>query len=272
MLKLAWDMNSSSQEWANFCRTRFCKNKEPKTSYMKSSIWPGIKKHWYVTLENSIWLLGNGSSIRYWADNWLGNSLVNLLGIPNQISSALLAKVPDFIHESAWIIPSWMSRMHPAVCHQIMRTPILTSHLLDKLVWLHSSDGILTSKEAYNFTKPAQPQDQWCKNIWSISIPPFKSFVTWRLYNNIMPTDENLKLRGMALPSICKLCWSTKESSAHLFFHCSFAKLIWSWLSTQFGYYIDHASLKSIMSLSTQWSPQLKQVLFSAIINSIDVI
>ncbi|XP_019435162.1 PREDICTED: uncharacterized protein LOC109341675 [Lupinus angustifolius] len=267
LVTVAWH-----KEWANYYRSRFCRNKEPKTSYIKSSIWPGIKKHWNVILENSIWLLGNGSSIRYWGDNWLGNTLVHLLGIPNQISSALLAKIPNFIHDSAWIIPSCLSRIHPEVCHRILRTPTPASHLPDKLAWLHTSDGILTSKEAYNFTKPAQLQDNLCNSLWSISIPSSKSFVTWRLYNNRMTTDENLKLRGMALPSICNLCWSNEESSAHLFFNCGFAKLIWNWLSIQFGYYIDHASLKSILSISSQWSPQLKQVLLSNIVNSIAVI
>ncbi|XP_019451876.1 PREDICTED: uncharacterized protein LOC109353976 [Lupinus angustifolius] len=210
---------------ANFYRTRFCRNKEPKSSYIKSSIWPGIKKHWHVILENTIWLLGNGKSISYWVDNWLGKSLVDTLGIPAPISSALLAKVTDFIIASAWIIPSWMARMHPVVCQQIRKTPIPSSNLADKLAWLHNSDGILTSKEAYIFTKPNQAQDNWCNKIWSISIPPSKSFVTWRLYNNRMPIDENLKLRGL-----------------------------------------------SLMSLSTQWSPQLKQVLVSAIINYISAI
>ncbi|XP_019455084.1 PREDICTED: uncharacterized protein LOC109356206 [Lupinus angustifolius] len=87
-----------------------------------------------------------------------------------------------------------------------------------------------------------------------------------------MPTDDNLKMRGLALPSICNLCWSTEESSAHLFFNCSFSKLIWNWLSTQLGYSIDHASIKSLLSISTIWSPQLKQVLISSIVNSIAVI
>ncbi|XP_019418539.1 PREDICTED: uncharacterized protein LOC109329320 [Lupinus angustifolius] len=272
MVKLAWEMNSSQQEWANYYRSRFCRNKEPKTSYIKSSIWPGIRKHWHVILENSIWLLGNGSNIRYWGDNWLGKTLVDLLGIPNQISSALLAKIPDFIQDSAWIIPSWLTRIHPEVCHRILRTHIPASHLPDKLVWLHTNDGNLTSKDAYKFTKTAQQEDNMCNSLWSISIPPSRSFVTWRLYKNRMPTDENLKMRGMVLPSTCNLCCSNEESSAHLFFHCGFANLIWTWLSTQFGYCIDHASLKCILSISPQWSPQLKQMLLSAIVNSIAVI
>ncbi|XP_019435852.1 PREDICTED: uncharacterized protein LOC109342279 [Lupinus angustifolius] len=127
-------------------------------------------------------------------------------------------------------------------------------------------------KEAYHFTKPPQAHHNWCSSIWSISIPPSKSFVTWRLFNNRIPTDENLKTRGMALASICNLCWSNEESSTHLFFNCNFANSIWNWLSTQFGYYLDNASLQSLMSFSTQWSPQLKQVLVAGIINSISII
>ncbi|XP_019431934.1 PREDICTED: uncharacterized protein LOC109339025 [Lupinus angustifolius] len=209
MLKLAWEMNSSSQEWANYYRNRFCRNKEPKSSYIKSSIWPGIKKHWHVSLENSIWLL------------------------------------------------AWMSRNHHEVCQRILRTPIPTSLLPDKLAWQHTSDGILNSKEAYNYIKPALVQYNLCNSIWSISIPP---------------TDDNLKIRGLALPSICNLCRSTEESTDHLFFNCSFAKIIWNWLSFQLGYPIDHTSIKSILCISNAWSPQLKQVLISAVVNSIAII
>ncbi|XP_019430036.1 PREDICTED: uncharacterized protein LOC109337512 [Lupinus angustifolius] len=146
MLKLAWEMNSSEQEWATYYKSRLCRNKEPKSSYIKSSIWPGIRKHWQVILDNSIWLFGNGNNIRYWRDNWLGKTLVDLLGIPNQISSALLARIPDFIHHSTWIIPSWLSRINPEVCQSILRTLIPATHLPDKLAWMHTNDGILSSK------------------------------------------------------------------------------------------------------------------------------
>ncbi|XP_019435225.1 PREDICTED: uncharacterized protein LOC109341721 [Lupinus angustifolius] len=272
MLKLAWDMNSSQQEWATYYKNRFCRNKEPKSSYIKSSIWPGIRKHWQVILDNSIWVFGNGNSIRYWKDNWLGKTLVDLLGIPNQISSALLARILDFIHHSAWIIPSWLPRINPQVCQNILRTPIPATHLPDKLAWMHTNDGILSSKEAYNFTKSPQQLDIMCSDLWSSSIPPSRSFVAWRLHQNRMPTDENLKLRGMSMPSMCTLCSSSEESSHHLFFNCEFAKLIWNWLSNQVGYSIDHTFLKSILSISPHWSPQLKQVLLAAFVNSFVVI
>ncbi|KAF1876013.1 hypothetical protein Lal_00006644, partial [Lupinus albus] len=40
----------------------------------------------------------------------------------------------------------------------------------------------------------------------SNAIPPSKSFLTWRLMLNKLPTDENLKKRGHSIVSIFNLC------------------------------------------------------------------
>ncbi|XP_019437071.1 PREDICTED: uncharacterized protein LOC109343269 [Lupinus angustifolius] len=162
LVAVAWH-----KEWATFYKKRFCKSSKSRSTYMKSSVWPGVKRYWHLIMENSIWLLGNGNNINYWLDNWLGYPLTDLLGIPNPISSVLLAKVANFIHDSSWIIPSWMARLHPEVCQQIVKTPISNASMDDMLAWLHSSDGILTMKEAYLFTKPAQSQHNSCKHIWN---------------------------------------------------------------------------------------------------------
>ncbi|XP_019431828.1 PREDICTED: uncharacterized protein LOC109338930 [Lupinus angustifolius] len=268
ILKLAWDMRCSSQEWATFYRKTYSK----RITYTKSSVWPGIKKHWQLIKDNSIWLLGNGNSINYWLDNWLGSPIVGLLAIPDPISYVLQARVVDFMQDSSWIIPAWLARLHPTVCQQIVNTPIPNASTDDKLAWLHSTDGSLSMKDAYLFTKPAQPQHNWCKQVWSISIPPSKSFLTWRLYNNRLPTDENLKARGMALGSICNLCWTTEETSNHLFFQCSFAIDIWNWLSSQLGFRLDNASIHGLMNISKRWSPQVNMVIRASIINSISAI
>ncbi|XP_019435167.1 PREDICTED: uncharacterized protein LOC109341679 [Lupinus angustifolius] len=240
ILKLAWDMRCSSQEW--------------------------------LIKDNSIWLLGDGSSINYWLDNWLGSSIADLLAIPYPISSVLQARVADFMQDSSWIIPEWLARLHPTVCQQIMNTPIPSATTDDRLAWLHSIDGSLSMKEAYLFTKPAQTHLNWCKQVWSISIPPSKSFLTWRLYNNRLPTDENLKARGMAMGSICNLCWTSEETSTHLFFQCRFATDIWNWLSSQLGFRVDNASIQSLMVISKKWSPQVNLVIRASIINSISAI
>lgn len=51
LLKLAWRMLSSNQEWACFYRQRFGAHFNPSTRFFKSSIWQGIKQHWYLVAE-----------------------------------------------------------------------------------------------------------------------------------------------------------------------------------------------------------------------------
>ncbi|XP_019438986.1 PREDICTED: uncharacterized protein LOC109344689 [Lupinus angustifolius] len=46
LLKLAWEMKSSSQEWASFYRIRFYEARSIQASFVKSSIWPSIKRFW----------------------------------------------------------------------------------------------------------------------------------------------------------------------------------------------------------------------------------
>ncbi|XP_019465329.1 PREDICTED: uncharacterized protein LOC109363519 [Lupinus angustifolius] len=236
ILKLAWEMRASKEVWAEFFRDRFCKGSRPLISYIKSSVWVGIKKFWKMVQDNSIWLVGN-----------------------------------DFIHESSWIIPPWIARFHPQVCNSI--TSLSFSHNQpNKLAWINAADGILTMKEAYIFIKPQTSQLNWCKNIWSPKIPPSKAFVTWRLYHDKMPTDEHLKARGLALGSICSLCKVNEESSEHLFFRCRFARTIWTGLQHQTGCSLDSCSIANLLIISDSFSPLAKTIMIACIINAIATI
>ncbi|XP_019460170.1 PREDICTED: uncharacterized protein LOC109359931 [Lupinus angustifolius] len=255
-----------------FFRDRFCKGSRAYASYIKSSVWSGIKKFWHFVTDNSIWLVGNDNKINYWMGNWIGYPLVEYLGIPDQISSSLMARVADFIQDSSWIIPCWLARLYLEVCNSITNMPISNTNQLDKLAWIHSADGILSMKEAYLITKPMSSQHNWCKLIWSIAIPPSKSFVTWRLYNNKMPTDEKLKAGGLAMGSICNLSRAKDESSDHLFFQCRFARAIWRGLGTQIGCSLDNSSITSLLLISNSWSPLVKDVLVACILNAISTI
>ncbi|KAE9594276.1 hypothetical protein Lalb_Chr18g0052071 [Lupinus albus] len=83
LLKLAWEMMSSNHDWACLYRNRF--GSKPLTKYFKSSIWPGIKDNWSLAKSNSIWLIGNGHNINFRTNNWLGDTLVDSLQIPETL-------------------------------------------------------------------------------------------------------------------------------------------------------------------------------------------
>jgi hypothetical protein len=85
----------------------------------------------------------------------------------------------------------------------------------DDLVWLAADSGALSLKDAFIFKSQIHPKLHLAKNIWSIDIPPSKSLVSWILMHDKLPTDDNLRLRGCLLPSVCSLCFQQVETSLH---------------------------------------------------------
>lgn len=88
-----------------------------------------------------------------------------------------------------------------------------------------------------------------------------------------MPTDENLKMRGSIIASICSLCGLAEESTSHLFLTCCFAQSMWNWLSSKLLYSVDFSSMETLFNFSCKgFSSQLNDVVLAAIINLIWVI
>ncbi|XP_019435980.1 PREDICTED: uncharacterized protein LOC109342436 [Lupinus angustifolius] len=149
MLKLTWDLKTSNLEWANFFILKFnCKSyNTPK--YSKSSIWPGIRENWLQANLNSIWLVGNGLSVNFWRDNWLGEPLVDTLNIPMSIHANLQGSIAIFSLNSKTIIPRELNRKFSSVSHDFSCYKRYGGH--DKLVWMPTIDGSMTSKDSFAF-------------------------------------------------------------------------------------------------------------------------
>lgn len=143
----------------------------------------------------------------------------------------------------------------------------------DQLAWTTTSSGQLSLKASYLHQASYHADVSWAKAICSSSIPPSKSFLAWRILHNRMPTDENLSKRGCITVSICSLCYKDAETTTHLFFGCSFAHKLWSWLSDKILYPINTNSLLDVFGTGDRsWSPQVKEVFRAAVINIIWVI
>ncbi|GAU37904.1 hypothetical protein TSUD_163410 [Trifolium subterraneum] len=174
--------------------------------------------------QNSIWLLGNGEDINFWNDNWCGTPLSDTFNIPDQIKQSLSSKVSDYIFNGQWNLPCQLTHQFSNLSFLVQQITIPNEPSNDKLLWKHTDTGELNLSDAYRF-KLQQFQDlHWAKLIWNPDIPPSKSCLAWRLMHNKVPTDENLMLRGCALPSMCSLCNKNVESSFHIFFECNNSK------------------------------------------------
>ncbi|KAF1881584.1 hypothetical protein Lal_00021439 [Lupinus albus] len=86
----------------------------------------------------------------------MGVPIVYHLQIPEAMHHSLKASVSDFMHDSNWIFPyALAARISNLIC--ILPS---ISNYVDEII---SQSGI---------------QRNWCKLIWSKTIPPSKSFTT----------------------------------------------------------------------------------------------
>ncbi|CAI8599888.1 unnamed protein product [Vicia faba] len=167
--------------------------------------------------------------IIFWFDNWCGTPLY--LDYPSyNLNDKLM--VNHFIDHNTWDLSS--CPVLDSVKVRIINMHIPFDIRPDKRIWKHDSSSELTLKLAYYFKRATGVPVEWRQFIWSKHIPPSKSFIAWRLLLRKFPSDEQLKILNFSLPSKCSLCGNAGESDHHLFFYCSYAASLWSWLLVAF--------------------------------------
>ncbi|KAB2595812.1 ribonuclease H protein [Pyrus ussuriensis x Pyrus communis] len=206
LLKRCWDVVSSDSPTSIFLRSRF----------LKSSEWLGLKKI-FPDLPQLQWLIGDGSQVRFWMDNCLGEPIAHSLGIPHHVASALKAKVCDFIGPNGWVLPTNFSSSLPVIAETITSTPISLEVGVYKLIWTSSSSGLMTAKDAFSYLNGHNSQLVWHKAIWDSSIQPRKSITTWKALHGRLLTDDHLQCHGVPLVYVCCFCLNVAETVSHIF-------------------------------------------------------
>lgn len=75
----------------------------------------------------------------------------------------------------------------------------------------------------------------WCNLIWFKGAVPRYSFVAWLAIRGALKTKDKLVEYGVTTDATCCLCGTHGETHHHLFFHCSYSKLIWFMLVKRLG-------------------------------------
>jgi hypothetical protein len=191
-LKLCWTLLNSNSSWAKILRDRVIRGREKIQHHIYSSLWCSMKEEFSVVMDNSTWLLGDGTNINFWNDSWCGPPLSEHLHIPNHVSQLLTAKVSDFIFNGSWVFPDLLIQAYPNLYSITSQVIIPMEPDADSLLWKNTDDGDLTLKEAYLFKLQQVHDLPWANSIWSSDIPPSKSLLVWRIMHDKVPTDENL--------------------------------------------------------------------------------
>jgi ribonuclease HI len=245
----------------------------PIHSYVRSSIWHGIKHFVPVVKENTRWLIGTGDDILFWLDTWLDKSLADSFNFPTAAYPLLTAKVSSFIFNYEWKLPASIAQQDASLASQIHLITIPKTPVADRLVWRSSTDGCLSAKQAFQHLYPPQQAASWANWIWHNFVPPSSSFIAWRCFHDKMPTDENLLARGCVVVSACALCLSSFETTPHLFLQCEFSRQLWLWLGSLLDIVFDCSSFTTIFdSLNSSWGAYLRDVATAAIIHVIHTV
>jgi len=263
-------MVSKDSQWNALFKCKYFSNGHPCKRYMKSFVWSSIKMHLPTVYANSIWIVGTGDSINLWSDNWLGEPLLNLLQIDPDFHSCFLGTVADIIQNGNFILPDSLLPLASPLLNSVV---LPTAPLPDLFVWQHSTDGILTAKQAKLFMTPAAPVLDWPDLIWRPCIPPSHAFIFWRWFHRKMPTDENLRTGDCVTVSVCNCCMNSDESLDHLFLRCPFALALWSWLGGKLNCVLNLSSVASILDcVPHRCSSQIADIYVAAVIHTLHII
>ncbi|KAK9218651.1 hypothetical protein WN943_007288 [Citrus x changshan-huyou] len=103
--------------------------------------------------------------------------------------------VSDIIKDSHWHIPDILRQKMPTVIPQIENTSLPRSPTDDKLIWTCTADGSFTVSSAYNMLCTSR--------LWGPHIIPRNSLLGWRILRDRLPTNDNLRSRGVTVVSVC---------------------------------------------------------------------
>ena len=127
----------------------------------------------------------------------------------------------------------------PFEVEEIRSIPLSYSLPSDKQIWIGTSNGLFIVRSAYKLAMDnysvsggaSSSNDSnlryFWKKVWRLPVPHKVKHFLWRACRDILPTKANLMQRKVLSDDICEECMLEVETSAHFFWSCPRAKLVW---------------------------------------------
>lgn len=237
MMKAGWNLYSNRSDlWVEVVRSKYkCGHREfpiVKQRSNASALWSGICSSWRKVVENSVWRLGNGLTVKFWTDNWVPTlgPLIDWTTSPLEPAD-LLKCVRDFVDRNGnWQLERVRDVLPSQVIDQIfLLCPPREITAEDVVAWKCTPDGVFTVKSAYDaITGPPDNSNQQLFNlVWRWGGQERIKIVLWRLLCEALLTNQQRFRRGMAPNAKCPICNFDVECSLHALRDCSTAKKVW---------------------------------------------
>ncbi|XP_078163498.1 uncharacterized protein LOC144558530 [Carex rostrata] len=169
-------------------------------------------KHWFNW--SSAWVIGDGTCISFWFDNWNGETLA----------------------QQGTRLPQAAMSLREAADRFNLELEIDFSEAGDAIQWRWSSSRSYSAKSVYTVMMAAGKISWQFQQTWSYNIPPtVRIFCHLLLKSKILTRDVMLR-RHFHCDSLCVMCDANNlETAVHLIFTCCYARRIWHKVSSLTG-------------------------------------
>ncbi|XP_057780029.1 uncharacterized protein LOC130998633 [Salvia miltiorrhiza] len=260
LMKLAWKVIVGCQFGFDTMRSRYLNDVgRPRSDFLTSSIWVGIRRLIPDLIEDSYCLLGKGSTVYFWHDDWLGYTIADKINLPSFMRSRLNQTVANYFYDGVWHFSQEFIEEFPYIVCDILLLPIGEDE--DVRLWKPSVHGDVTSAQAFVSKCHRFPSVSWGRWLWEDYIHVRRSITCWRVILNRLPTRDKLIRQGLVSPNYCSLCFHEAEDLSHIFWSCDKVQPVWteflSWFNQLEGRHCVDIHSFLIFSWSIKWSSQI---------------
>lgn len=194
---------------------------------IESNAWRGIRRTWKHVLAGIKWHIGDGNSVNFWTDTWLGN---DLLICDAHVTVSDERKVSSYVSgDGDWKWDELRSVLPTGVLMNLASTlPPHDDNENDMVVWKLNKNNLFSINSAYNSigTCVAPPREDIWPLIWHWQGPQRVKTCVWLAAKGKLLTNLSRMKRGMTMSGACQLCSSEEESIIHVLRDCGVAQSV----------------------------------------------
>lgn len=206
-----------------------------------SQFWQGLQKVKHLFKWGALHKVGDGSLTAFWGDVWLGQSPLKTQ-FPDLFS---ICEDPVVLVADCWDHGEWtvnFRRSHSSREYTnweellgLLQNIDLDQEVRDDFTWALDSSKAFTTKSLYRFITHRGVCISASQDVWKTKLPLKIKIFLWQLQHNKLQMAASLKKRGSKGDVHCCLCGEV-ETTNHIFFGCSIARLTWCCLRDAFGW------------------------------------
>lgn len=236
LVKLAVSLISEpSKLWVQVLRGKYGWGRSTMYSFKTKSTshtWRSIARVWPTTQLNLSWIMGNGTTIRFWRDDWVGEmgplQHLTYADIPAAESELSLCEFVDGTGQ--WQLHRFQHLLPPNLNLQILATrPPLAQDAEDLCYWNLTANGSFSVSSAYQAIRNsdlAESSASWSL-FWSWPGIERTRLFLWLAYKGKLLTNTERVRRKMAAEDTCSICQTQSETIDHVLRHCTPAAQCW---------------------------------------------